>query len=64
VGYGLGIGLAALFGRATRGTELAFRMLPQLLAISGAAVIVICVLASVISIVKVMRLEPAIVFKS
>lgn len=64
VGFGIGIGLAALFGRATRGTELAFRMLPQLLGITAVAVIVICILASMLSILKVIRLEPAIVFKS
>ncbi len=64
VGYGIGIGLAALFGRATRGTELAFRMLPQLLGITALAVVLICILASMLSILKVIRLEPAIVFKS
>ncbi len=64
IGYGLGVGLASLFGRAVRGTELAFRMLPQILWISAAAVLFICMLSAVLSIRKVMKLEPAIVFKA
>lgn len=64
VGYGLGVGLASLFGRLASQTELAFRMPWQLLTISAAAVLVICVISAVISMVKVIRTEPAIVFKS
>jgi putative ABC transport system permease protein len=36
----------------------------QVLLISAGAVLVICVLSAVFSIIKVMRLEPAIVFKA
>ncbi len=64
IGYGLGVGLASLFGRAVRGTELAFRMMPQILFISAGAVLFICTLSAVLSIRKVMKLEPAIVFKT
>jgi putative ABC transport system permease protein len=64
VGYGLGIGLASLFGLMVGRTELAFRLLWQTLAITGGAISVICVLASLLSISKVIRLEPAIVFKA
>ena len=64
IGYGLGVGLASLFGRAVGGSELAFRMLPQILWISAAAVLFICMLSAVLSIRKVMKLEPAIVFKT
>ncbi|HTF89814.1 MAG TPA: ABC transporter permease [Planctomycetota bacterium] len=64
IGYGLGVGLASLFGRAVRGSELAFRMMPQILWISAGAVAFICALSAVLSIRKVMKLEPAIVFKS
>lgn len=64
IGYGLGVGLAALFGRAIRNTELAFRFPWPLLGISFAAVLVICVVAAVLSLRKVLRLEPAVVFKS
>jgi putative ABC transport system permease protein len=64
IGYGLGVGLAAFLGSSLSGkTELAFRLLWQTLAISGAAVTAICLLASLVSIQKVIRLEPAVVFK-
>ncbi|MCC7011467.1 MAG: ABC transporter permease [Planctomycetes bacterium] len=64
LGWGIGVGGAALFGHVTRNTELAFRMPWQLLAISGTAVLLICTISALICIVKVLRLEPAIVFKS
>ncbi len=64
VGYGLGVGLACLVGISAGKSELAFRLPWWQLLITGAAIAVICMLASIISIRKVMRLEPAIVFKS
>jgi putative ABC transport system permease protein len=64
IGYGLGVGLASIFGMVTAKTELAFWMPWQLLAISAFAVMVICVISAFLSIYKVMRLEPAIVFKT
>jgi putative ABC transport system permease protein len=64
IGYGLGVGLASIFGMVTARTELAFWMPWQLLAISAFAVMLICVISAFISIYKVMRLEPAIVFKT
>ncbi len=63
IGYGLGVGLASLVPILSRGSELAFRLLWQTLAATGVAVTVICVIAALISMVKVIRLEPAIVFK-
>jgi putative ABC transport system permease protein len=63
IGYGLGVGLASLFGQLAGKTELAFRLLWQTLAISGGAITVIVSLAALVSIYKVVRLEPAIVFK-
>jgi putative ABC transport system permease protein len=63
IGYGLGVGLASFIGYASRGSELAFRMPWQLLAISGTAVAIICTFTALLSIWKVVRLEPAIVFK-
>jgi putative ABC transport system permease protein len=63
IGYGLGVGLTALFGFAMRHTILAFKFPWQLLLFSGAGVSLICVFAAIISILKVIRLEPAIVFK-
>jgi putative ABC transport system permease protein len=64
VGYGIGVGLASLVGATTKGTELAFRLPWQILAITAAAVLLICTLSAVLAMRKVIRLEPAIVFKS
>jgi putative ABC transport system permease protein len=45
-------------------TQIAFQFPWQLMLISAAAVMVICVRAAVLSIRKVIKLEPAIVFRS
>lgn len=63
VGYGLGVGLTSLFGWAMRNTILAFKFPWQLLLFSGAGVTLICVFAALVSIRKVIKLEPAVVFK-
>jgi putative ABC transport system permease protein len=63
IGYGMGVGLTALFGFSMRNTILAFKFPWQLLIFSGVGVSLICVFAALISIIKVIRLEPAIVFK-
>jgi putative ABC transport system permease protein len=64
IGFGLGVGGAALFGYLMKGTELSFRLIPEILLLSGAAIFVIIIFSAVISIRKVMKLEPAIVFKA
>jgi putative ABC transport system permease protein len=64
LGYGLGVGGASLFGYLLGGTELAFRLTKDLLMFSGAAICLIIVISALISIRKVMKLEPAIVFKA
>ncbi|MFO7601296.1 MAG: ABC transporter permease [Candidatus Desulfacyla sp.] len=64
IGYGMGVGGASLFGYLLRGTELSFRLTRDLLLVSAGAIAVIIVCSALISIRKVMRLEPAIVFKS
>lgn len=64
LGWGLGVGGAALFGRATANTELAFRLGWPLLVVSGGAVLLICSISALLCIWKVARLEPAIVFKT
>jgi len=61
LGYGLGVGLASTFSYLR--SELAFRLIWQTLVGTGTAITVICILASLLSIQKVIRLEPAIVFK-
>jgi putative ABC transport system permease protein len=63
VGYGLGVGLATFFGFMTRKTELAFKLPGGLLGFTAVAVLAICVMSALLSIIKVIRLEPAIVFK-
>jgi len=64
IGYGIGVGGASLIEYFASDSQLAFRILWQQLAITASAVTLICVLASFISIRKVMRLEPAVVFRS
>lgn len=63
-GYGLGVGLASFIGYRLRSTELAFVMHWWLLVGAAVAVILICLIAAAISMVKVWRLEPAVVFRS
>jgi putative ABC transport system permease protein len=63
LGYGIGCGLGALFGATTKGGELAFHTHPITLPIVGGAIVLICILSSIICIRKVMVLEPAIVFR-
>ncbi|MFZ4763051.1 MAG: ABC transporter permease [Alphaproteobacteria bacterium] len=62
-GWGLGVGLAALFGYSMRHSILAFRLVWEILGLSGAGVLLIVLIAALISIRKVVVLEPAIVFK-
>jgi putative ABC transport system permease protein len=64
IGYGLGIGGASLFSFFTRNTMIAFRFPWQLFALSMIGVIFISAFAALLSIRKVIKLEPAIVFKS
>jgi putative ABC transport system permease protein len=65
LGYGLGVGGATLFGMANRGanSELAFYTHWYLLVLDATAITIICILASLLSILKVVLLEPAIVFR-
>jgi putative ABC transport system permease protein len=64
LGYGLGVGGASLFGYLLGGTELSFRLTRDLLYVSAGAIMIIIIFSALISIRKVMRLEPAIVFKA
>jgi putative ABC transport system permease protein len=64
IGWGIGIGAAALFGWAFRFTELSFS-LPWWLYLSSAFFLIsICFISALFSVIKVIRLDPAIVFKS
>jgi putative ABC transport system permease protein len=64
IGYGFGTGLATAFGRFFgTNTELAFKLPWQILVGTGGAIALISTFAAFISLYKVVRLEPAIVFK-
>src|SRR4029077_3928729 len=63
LGYGIGVGLAAFFGWRIKGTELAFYTPWPMLPFTAGAIVLICVLSSLLSVQRVVRLEPAIVFR-
>lgn len=64
IGYGVGVGLAAAFGWwSGQTTRLSFFMPWQVLALTAAAVFLIVLVASVLSIRKVLVLDPAVVFR-
>jgi putative ABC transport system permease protein len=63
-GYGLGVGLAALFGRAVlQKGQPPFYMPWQVLVFTGLVILVICCLSALVGLVKIARAEPAMVFK-
>lgn len=64
LGYGIGLSGTALFSYLSIGTPIAFRFTWQLMVFSIVGVIVISAIAALLSIRKVIQLEPAIVFKS
>ena len=64
LGFCLGVGLAALFGEIVpRFSQLAFFMHWRVPAGTLAAVLLIVTLSSLVSIRKVLVLEPAVVFR-
>jgi putative ABC transport system permease protein len=63
-GYGIGIGLATVFGFLTaRAGNLPFAETWQLLLLVLVALLAICLVSASVSIIKLTRLEPAIVFR-
>lgn len=63
-GYGLGVGLAAFFGFGVlKGGQPPFFLPWQVLAFTGGVILFICCLAAGIGLVKIIRAEPAVVFK-
>ncbi|GKS59141.1 ABC transporter permease [Nitrospira sp.] len=63
-GYGVGVGLATLFGvLAASGGGLPFVETWQLLVLVLVALLAICTASALISIIKLARLEPGIVFR-
>lgn len=64
IGYGMGLGLTALFGYAvSKSGQPPFKLVPAYMIQTFAAVLVICVLAALFGIRKVAKLEPAVVFR-
>ncbi|MGD9691047.1 MAG: ABC transporter permease [Phycisphaerales bacterium] len=63
MGYGIGLGAGTLLGRAVASGGLAFRMPWEIPALAAGAILTICLASAVLSLVRVLRLEPAIVFK-
>jgi putative ABC transport system permease protein len=63
IGYGLGVGVTAAVGTLLQDSKLAFHMGWQVPVFGGIAIVVCCLLAAFISIQRVLRLEPAVVFK-
>ncbi len=64
IGYGVGVGLAAIFGQVVKGaSRLSFFMPWQVPALTAAAVLVIVLVASLLSIRKVLVVDPAVVFR-
>lgn len=64
IGYGIGVGLTALFGSLVTDSVLAFYMPPALLLLSAAGITIIVALSSLLGIRQVLKLDPAVVFRS
>jgi len=63
IGWGIGVGAASLFGYLTSGTELSFSMPLWLYFLSFFAILFISLFSSLISMRRIIKLDPAIVFK-
>lgn len=63
IGYGIGLGAASLLGRAITSSGLAFHMSWQIPVFAGLSIVVIGLLAGGLSMLRVMRAEPGIVFR-
>lgn len=63
IGWGLGVGGAALFGWFSRNSDLSFLLIWQIYVISGIVMFLITGLSAWIGLNRVYRLDPAIVFK-
>ena len=63
IGFCLGVGLASLFGVLTQNTQVSFFMPWQVPVLTAVSVALIVFLASLISVRRVLILEPAAVFQ-
>lgn len=63
IGWGLGVGGAALFGWFSRNSDLSFLLMWQIYVISGVVMFLITGLSAWIGLSRVYRIDPAIVFR-
>ncbi len=63
IGYGLGLGGACLMGVAMGDSGLGFRMTWHIPVAGAVGILSICLIAALLSLTRVLRLEPAVVFK-
>ncbi len=63
IGWGIGVGGAALFGYFFRGSNLSFLLPWQLLYLSGFSMFFICAISSIVSLRKITKVDPGAVFK-
>jgi putative ABC transport system permease protein len=63
IGYGIGVGLTSMFGMKFNDSILAFRMPPILLVFAGVGVLSIVTISALFAIRKVIKIDPAIVFR-
>ena len=63
-GYGLGVGAVALWNYVTAGTNVRFLLLWQIPVITAVAVLLVCTVTALLSVRRVIKLEPAVVFKA
>jgi len=64
LGYGIGLGAGTVLGKVVGDAGLAFMMPWYIPVLGGVAIIGCCLLAAAISLIRVLRLEPAMVFRS
>jgi len=64
IGYGIGLGAACIMGRIIAKTDLAFIMDWQVPALAAVALTGILIISGALSLTRVLRLEPAIVFRT
>jgi putative ABC transport system permease protein len=64
LGYGIGVGMGAASGVGMASSGLAFSMPWYIPAFTAGSILVVCGLAALLSLRRVFRLEPAVVFKS
>ncbi|MFO1153564.1 MAG: ABC transporter permease [Rhodospirillales bacterium] len=62
-GYGLGVGAVGLWNYFTTGSNVRFLLVWQIPVITAVSVLLVCAVTALLSIRRVIKLEPAVVFK-